>query len=115
MSTSMDTSIVSLHTPLLTAHCTPPHIEGKVTNEPLQAPCQLLFSLMTLHSWPRTAHCEILGTFLQQHHQHPIFQAHFHAEPQGQAQAKKVDRLSSPNLGSELTVSGVTDITALLC
>ena len=60
-------------------------------------------------------HCEILGSYLQQHHQHPIFRAYFHAEPQGQAQTKKVDRLYIPNSGSELTVSGLTDITASIC
>ena len=60
------------------------------------------------------AHCEILGSYLQQHHQHPIFSTHFHADPQGQAQTKKVVGLSIPNPESELTVSGLTDITASL-
>ena len=58
--------------------------------------------------------CEILGSYLQQHHQHPIFRAHFHAEPQGKAQTKKEDGLYIPNSKSELTVSGLTDITASL-
>ena len=61
-----------------------------------------------------TSHCEILGSYLQQHHQHLIFRDNFHAEPQGRAQAKTIDRLSSPNSWSELTVSGVTEIAALL-
>ena len=60
-------------------------------------------------------HCEILGSYLQQHRQHPIFRAHFHAEPQGRAQTKKVDELSIPNSESEFTASGLTDITASLC
>ena len=62
-----------------------------------------------------TGHCEILDSYLKQHHQHHILGAHFHAEPQSQAKAYKVDRLFSPNSGIKLTASGVTDSTALFC
>ena len=60
-------------------------------------------------------HCEILGSYLQQYHQHNIFRAHFYAEPQSQAQEKKEDRLYSNYSRSKLTVSRVTDNSALLC
>ena len=34
-------------------------------------------------------HCEILGSYLQQPHQHHVFRAHFEAEPHSQAEANK--------------------------
>ena len=34
----------------------------------------------------RTAHCEILGSNLQQPHQHHVFRAHFDAEPHSQVE-----------------------------
>ena len=43
------------------------------------------------------------------------FQSSLICRAQGQAQAKKVDRLYSPNSGFELTGSWVIDIIALLC
>ena len=36
-----------------------------------------------------TCHCEILGSYLQQRHQHHVFRAHFEAEPHSQAEANK--------------------------
>ena len=60
------------------------------------------------------SHCEILGSYLHQHHQHHILRPNLHAESQSQAKGKKVEGLSSPNSASKLIASGVTDITALL-
>ena len=60
-------------------------------------------------------HCEIPGSYLQQHHQHQVFRAHFYANPHSQSQAKKEERLSSHISRSNFTASEVTDNTALIC
>ena len=59
--------------------------------------------------------CEILGSYLQQHHQHHVFRAHFEAEPHSQAEANKWQRIFCLISMSKLTDSVVTDNTSLPC
>ena len=60
-------------------------------------------------------HCEILGSYLQQHHQHHVFRAQFWADPHSQTEANKEEILSCWISRYKLTASGVTDITSLPC
>ena len=76
--------------------------------------CVFLIGIVYMKVFCRQApHNEILGSYLKQHHQHHIFRAHFQAEPQSQAQAKKEDRLYKTYFRSKLTVSRVPDNIAL--
>ena len=46
-------------------------------------------SLTILRYCINVTHCEILGSYLQQPHQHNVFRAHFKAEPHRQADGNK--------------------------
>ena len=60
-------------------------------------------------------HCEILGSYLQQPHQHNVFRAHFEADPHSQAQEIKEQRLFRLISRFKLTAPEVTDSIALPC
>ena len=76
-------------------------------------------SLCPVCLWSRvsslTPHCEILGSYLQQPHQHHICRAHFEAEPHSQAEANKWQRMFCLISRSKLTESVVTDKTLMPC
>ena len=59
--------------------------------------------------------CEILGSYLQQRHQHHVFRAHFEAEPHSQAEANTYQGIFRSISMSKLTNSVVTYNTSLLC
>ena len=62
-----------------------------------------------------TEHCEILGSYQQQPHQHNVFRAHFEAELHSQAEASKWQRTLCLIFRSKLTDSVVTYNTSLPC
>ena len=73
-----------------------------------------LAALCTLQS-PHCIHCEILGSYLQQPHQHHVFRGHFEAEPHSQAEANKWQTIFCLTSQSKLTDSLVTDNTSMPC
>ena len=60
-------------------------------------------------------HSEILGSYLQQPHQHQLSRAHFEAEPHSQAEANKWQPIFCLFSRTKLTDSLVTGNTSLPC
>ena len=60
-------------------------------------------------------HCEIFGSYLQQHNQHHVFSALFYAEPHSQTEANDEESLLWLIPGYKLTASEVTYITLFSC
>ena len=60
-------------------------------------------------------HCETLGSYLQQPHQHHVFRAHFEAKPHSQLEGNKWQIILCLMSRSKLTDSVVMDNTLLPC
>ena len=69
---------------------------------------------MAQHSSCLPTHCEILGSYLQQHNQHHVFRALFSADPLSKTEASKEDRFLYRICWFKLTASGVTSIITSL-
>ena len=60
-------------------------------------------------------HCEVLGSSLQQLHQHQVFRAHFEAEPYIQAEANNEQRIFRLVSRSKIIDKVITDKISLPC
>ena len=60
-------------------------------------------------------HCDILGSYLQQHHQHHVVRAQFEVELPRWTEAVKGLGLYGEIVRSELAAAGATENTALPC
>ena len=76
-----------------------------------------MYSILALHCRVQQCsfHCEIFGSYLQQHHRHHVFRALFYAEPHSQTEVNNEENLLGLIPGYKLTASEVTYFTLLSC